>query len=333
MFKHPASTHTARRAYGELGGWDFYAFLLPNGFTLGSAGKEIAEYLKREGVALETDNKLPNGTVMLIETGAPGLSNYDVLMVNGEPAKFTISGRSVLFGGMGNGPLANTLENLLEDLAPQKAYSSFGQDQRRDAEKWMWAKWKTSPANKRPSGTSDAPTSEPDASDTSTSDTTLETSDAGEPAAAGKPKTGYYTDSGGYAWYYNAEKDYMEAVAAPKGKFSTQPRFDASKDARKYANMKGVLTSFALASRASAVSIATSNGGVELPAVAVGRPAPASTPPADVAARGEQKLDAKKVGGGFKGAVSAVPTWAWITLGTLTAAGGGYFVYRRFYKK
>lgn len=333
MFKHPASTHTARRAYGELGGWDFYAFLLPNGFTLGSAGKEIAEYLKREGVALEADNKLPNGTVMLIETGAPGLSNYDVLMVNGKPVKFTISGREVLLGGMGKVSLANTLENLLEDLAPQKAYSSFGQDQRRDAETWMWLKWKTSPANKRPSGTSDAPTSEPDASDTSTSDTTLETSDAGEPAAAEKPKTGYYTDSGGYAWYYNAEKDYMEAVAAPKGTFSTQPRFDASKDASKYANMKGVLTSSALASRASAVSIATSNGGVELPAVAVGRPAPASTPPADVAARGEQKLDAKKVGGGFKGAVSAVPTWAWITLGTLTAAGGGYFVYRRFYKK
>ena len=109
MFKHPASTHTARRAYGELGGWDFYAFLLPNGFTLGSAGKDIADYLKREGVALDADNKLPNGTVMLIETGAPGVSNYDVLRVNGKPVKFTISGRSVLFGGMGNGPLADTL--------------------------------------------------------------------------------------------------------------------------------------------------------------------------------------------------------------------------------
>ena len=196
----------------------------------------------------------------------------------------------------------------------------------------MWAKWKTSPANKRPSGTSDAPTSEPDASDTSTSDTSLETVDAGEPAAAEKPKTGYYTDSGGYAWYYNAEKDYMEAVAAPKGTFSTQPRFDASKSADKYASMKGVLTSSALASRASAVSNATSNGGVELPAAAAGRSTPVSAPPADVAARGEEQKK-QQIKTGFKGAVSAVPTWAWITLGTLTAAGGGYFVYRRFYKK
>lgn len=327
MFTHPAYASNPRRAYGELGGFDFYAFLLPNGFTLGSAGKDIADYLKREGVALEADNKLPNGTVMLIETGAPGLSNYDVLMVNSVPVKFTISGRSALLGGMGSGSLADTLENLLEDLAAQKAYSSGGYDKRSDAEPWMWTAWKTSPANtRRASGTSDS----------ATSDTSLETSDAGEPAAADeKPKTGYYTDSGGYAWYYNAEKDYMEAVAAPKGKFSTQPRFDASKDASKYASMKGVLTPSALVSRATAVSLATSNGGVELPAVAVGRPSPASTPPADVAARGEQKQEEKKtlVKGGFKGAVSAVPTWAWITLGTLTAAGGGYFVYRRFYKK
>jgi hypothetical protein len=174
--------------------------------------------------------------------------------------------------------------------------------------------------------------SEPETSDASTSDTSLDTVDAGEPAAAEKPKTGYYTDSGGYAWYYNAEKDYMEAVAAPKGTFSTQPRFDASKSADKYASMKGVLKSSALASRTDAVSNATSNGGVELPAAAAGRSTPVSAPPADVAARGEEQKK-QQIKTGFKGAVSAVPTWAWITLGTLTAAGGGYFVYRRFYKK
>ena len=59
---------------------------------------------------------------------------------------------------------------------------------------------------------------------------------------------------------------------------------------------------------------------------------PVSAPPADVAARGEEQKK-QQIKTGFKGAVSAVPTWAWITLGTLTAAGGGYFVYRRFYKK
>lgn len=335
MFKHPASTHTARRAYGELEGWDFYAFLLPNGFTLGSAGKDIAEYLKREGVALDADNKLPDGTVMLIETGAVGVSNYDVLMVNGKSVKFTISGRTVLFGGMGNGSLADTLENLLEELARQDATSSRGKEKRSDAEAWMWAKWKTSPANKRPSGTSDAPTSEPD-DEAETEALIAKTggydTSAATPAAAEKPKTGYYTDSGGYAWYYNAEKDYMEAVAAPKGTFSTQPRFDASKSADKYASMKGVLKSSALASRTDAVSNATSNGGVELPAAAAGRSTPVSAPPADVAARGEEQKK-QQIKTGFKGAVSAVPTWAWITLGTLTAAGGGYFVYRRFYKK
>ena len=330
MFKHPASTHTARRAYGELTGFDFYAFLLPNGFTLGNEGQPVADFLTSKGILLDADNKLPNGTVLLIETGAPLVGNYDVLMVNGVPAKFTVSSARRSAGGMSSVALANKLENLLEEL-DKTANSSGGKENRIDAETWMWAKWKTSPANtKRASGTSDTSTSEDDAE---VEAIIAETGGYDTSAAAEKPKTGYYTDSGGYAWYYNAEKDYMEAVAAPKGKFSTQPRFDASKDASKYASMKGVLTSSALTSRASAVSNAISNGGVELPAVAVGRPAPASTPPADVAARGEQKLDAKKVGGGFRGTVSAVPTWAWITLGTLTAAGGGYFVYRRFYKK
>lgn len=323
MFTHPAYASNPRRAYGELKGFDFYAFLLPDGFTLGNEGEPLATFLKSKGIVLEGDNKLPNGTVMLIETGVPGVNNYDVLSVNAVPVKFTISSARRSAGGMSSFSLASKLENLIEAL-DQAPTSSGGKEKRIDAETWMYAAWKTSPANtRRASGTSDA----------ATPDTTLDTSDAEESTAAEEPKTGYYTDSGGYAWYYNAEKDYMEAVAAPKGKFSTQPRFDASKDASKYDSMKGVLTSSALMSRASAVSLATANGGVALPAVAVGRPAPASTPPADVAARGEQKLDAKKVGVGFRGTVSAVPTWAWITLGTLTAAGGGYFVYRRFYKK
>jgi hypothetical protein len=327
MFTHPAYARNPRPAYGELGGWDFYAFTLPNGFALGSKGEDIAFYLKSKGVVLEADNKLPNGTVLLIETGAPGLSNYKVLYVNGVPVEFTIAGRSVLLGGMGDGSLASTLENLLEDLAPKKEYSSGGVDKRADAEGKMWEMWKASPAKRAQTGVV-AP---------STTDTSLETVDAGEPAtsdagkpsASDKPKTGYYTDSGGYAWYYNAEKDYMEAIAAPKGAYSTQPRFDASKDAAKYGKMKGVLAADAFTTRADAISNATSKGGVELPSVAAGRPAPSAAPPADVAARGGQKQEEKKmVKGGLKGVVSSVPTWAWWTVGGLTLAGGSYIVWR-----
>lgn len=343
MFQHPAYTSNPRHAYGELGGFDFYAFLLPNGFTLGSKGEDIAYFLKSKGVVLEADNKLPNGTIMLIETGAPGLSNYDVLSVNGVPLKFTISGRSVLLGGMGNGALADTLENLLEDLAQKKEYSSGGKENRTDAEAVMWTMWKTSPAKAVQSGgapSSASATSESDVSQDEVEAILAKTggydTSAAAPATSEKPKTGYYTDSGGYAWYYNAEKDYMEAVAAPKGAFSTQPRFDASKGADKYTKMKGVLTAEAFkgadrSGRAAAVANAAAQGGVELPATAAGRPAPASAPPADVAARGEQKLEEKKqVKKGFRGVVSAVPTWAWVTLGTVTLLGGGYYGYRLY---
>lgn len=321
MFTHPAYSSNPRRAYGELGGWNFYPIVLPNGFNLNSAQ---VEGWRSRGAPL-TSGGFPNNSVVVVQTYAPGLSNYDIVWVNGKDLgsnKLNVSMALPPFG-LGSSSTASNLENTLEKYA-KGSFEERGLA-RQEAER-LWAGLGGSQSEP---GTSDA-------SDTS-SDAEVEVilAKAGgydtSTAAAEKPKTGYYTDGGGYAWYYNAEKDYMEAVAAPKGIYSTQPRFDASKGADKYAKMKGVLTADALTTRAAAINNATSKGGVELPSVAAGRPAPASAPPADVAARGEQKLEDKKmVKGGFRGAVSAVPTWAWVTVGVLTLAGGSYYGYRLY---
>ena len=334
MFTHPANTRTARRSYGELGGYDFYAIVLPNGFAFGN--EATREAWRSRGVKLDASGGLPKNSVVVVETYAPGLSNYDIVWTNGTD----FGGNKLLVGyalnkrGFGVSREASAFENTLEKYA-KASYEERG-NARQEAER-LWASLGGSQSEP---GTSDAS----DTSDTSDEvDAILaktggyDTS-AAAPAAAAveKPKTGYYTDGGGYAWYYNAEKDYMEAVAAPKGVFSTQPRFDASKGADKYAKMKGVLAADAFkgsdkAARGVVINAATAQGGVELPATAAGRPAPASAPPADVAARGEQKLEEKKqVKKGFRGAVSAVPTWAWATLGVLTLAGGGYYGYRLY---
>jgi hypothetical protein len=328
MFTHPANTRTARRSYGELSGYDFYAIVLPNGFAFTS--EATREAWRSRGVKLDASGGLPKNSVVVVETYAPGLSNYDIVWTNGTD----FGGNKLLVGyalykrGFGVSREASAFENTLEKYA-KASYEERG-NARQEAER-LWA---------QVGGTSDtsdeveailAKTGE---YDTSTSEPS--TSDASAAAAVEKPKTGYYTDGGGYAWYYNAEKDYMEAVAAPKGVFSTQPRFDASKGADKYAKMKGVLAADAFkgsdkAARGVVINAATAQGGVELPATAAGRPAPASAPPADVAARGEQKLEEKKqVKKGFRGAVSAVPTWAWATLGVLTLAGGSYYGYRLY---
>lgn len=329
MFKHPAHARTARRAYGELGGWDFYPIVLPNGFTFSS--EATRESWRSRGVKLDASGGLPKNSVVVVETYAPGLSNYDIVWANGNDFgnNKLLVGYALYKRGFGNTPEASSFENTLEKHA-KSSYEERGLA-RQEAER-LWS---------QVGGTSDtsdeveAILAKTGGYDTSTSE--AGTSDAGKPAAVEKPKTGYYTDGGGYAWYYNAEKDYMEAVAAPKGAFSTQPRFDASKGADKYAKMKGVLTAAAFkgedkSARNAAIANATSQGGVELPSVAAGRPAPASNPPADVAARGEKKQEEQKkmVKGGFRGAVSAVPTWAWATLGVLTLAGGSYYGYRLY---
>jgi hypothetical protein len=318
MFTHPAYASNPRRAYGELGGWNFYPIVLPNGFNLNSAQ---VEGWRSRGAPL-TSGGFPNNSVVVVQTYAPGLSNYDIVWVNGKDLgsnKLNVSMALPPFG-LGSSSTASNLENTLEKYA-KASFEERGLA-RQEAER-LWAGFG--------GGQSEPGTS--DASDTSDAEVEAILAKTGgydtSTAAAEKPKTGYYTDGGGYAWYYNAEKDYMEAVAAPKGAYSTQPRFDASKGADKYAKMKGVLTADALTTRAAAISNATSKGGAELPSVAAGRPAPASTPPADVAARGEQKQEEKKmVKGGFRGAVSAVPTWAWWTVGGLTLAGGSYVVWR-----
>jgi hypothetical protein len=77
--------------------------------------------------------------------------------------------------------------------------------------------------------------------------------------------TGYYKDTGGYAWYYNATGDYLEAIAAPKGKYTSQPKFTSSTSG--FQTMKAtVLKQSNAATRAAAISNATAAGGVELPA-------------------------------------------------------------------
>ena len=325
MFTHPAYASNPRRAYGELGGWNFYPIVLPNGFSLNSAQVEA---WRGRGAPL-TSGGFPNNSVVVVQTYAPGLSNYDIVWVNGKDLgsnKLNVSMALPPFG-LGSSSTASNLENTLEKYA-KGSFEERGLA-RQEAER-LWASLGGSQSEP---GTSDA-------SDTSDAEVEAILAKTGgydtSTATAEKPKTGYYTDGGGYAWYYNAEKDYMEAVAAPKGAYSTQPRFDASKGADKYAKMKGVLTADAFkgsdkAARSAAISNATSKGGMELPSVAAGRPAPASAPPADVAARGEQKQGEKKmVKGGFRGAVSAVPTWAWATLGVLTLAGGSWYGYRLY---
>ena len=328
MFTHPAYASNPRRAYGELGGWNFYPIVLPNGFAF--SNEATREAWRSRGVKLDASGGLPKNSVVVVETYAPGLSNYDIVWANGNDfgTNKLLVGYALYKRGFGVSKEASTFEDTLEKYA-KASFEERGLA-RQEAER-LWAGFSGSQSEP---GTSDASDTSSDAEveailaktggyDTST-------------AAAEKPKTGYYTDGGGYAWYYNAEKDYMEAVAAPKGAYSTQPRFDASKGADKYAKMKGVLTTDAFkgsdkSARTSVINNATSKGGVELPSVAAGRPATASAPPADVAARGEQKLEDKKmVKGGFRGAVSAVPTWAWVTVGVLTLAGGGYYGYRLY---
>lgn len=328
MFTHPASTHAARRSYGELKGYDFYAIVLPNGFAFGN--EATREAWRSRGVKLDGSGNLPKNSVVVVETYAPGLSNYDIVWANGNDfgTNKLVVGYALNKRGFGRSQEASVFEETLEKYA-KGSYEERGYA-RQEAER-LWA---------QVGGTSDtsdeveAILAKTGGYDTSTSESG--TSNASAPAAVEKPKTGYYTDGGGYAWYYNAEKDYMEAVAAPKGVFSVQPRFDASKGADEFAKMKGVLTVAHFkgsdrAARGVVINAATAQGGVELPATAAGRPAPAAEPPADVVSRGEQKLEEKKqVKKGFRGAVSAVPTWAWATLGVLTLAGGSYYGYRLY---
>ena len=96
--------------------------------------------------------------------------------------------------------------------------------------------------------------------------TAPETSAASSPETVGMyAVTGYYKDTGGYAWYYNATGDYLEAIAAPKGKYTSQPKFTSSTSG--FQTMKAtVLKQSNAATRAAAISNATAAGGVELPA-------------------------------------------------------------------
>jgi hypothetical protein len=99
------------------------------------------------------------------------------------------------------------------------------------------------------------------------SDTTPSTTGvvAGSSASGTITQTGYYKDTGGWAWYYNATSDYLEAIAAPKGKYSTQPKFTSSTSG--FATMKANIAKSGTipTSRSAAIANATVDGGVELP--------------------------------------------------------------------
>lgn len=292
MFQHPASTCASRLAYGELTGFQFYPIRLPNGFALPGAW---AEALRAKGVVL-SGNALPNKSVVLVKTGVPLVSNYDILYVNGTDIKIPVAG-AVYPNGLGSRDAAVNLENTLEKYAG----SSFERLDRALAKaREMWAE---------ASGESEA------SATSASADDAFATSDVEVPSKpASAPQTGYYTDSGGYAWYYNAAKDYMEAVAAPKGAYTTQPRFNAASGASKYEKMKGVLTASAFvgadsAARAKAVANATKAAGVELPQSARGAASPAPAPPEVVSRGAGQQTSA------------GLPAWVWWTGGTVVVAG------------
>ena len=298
MFQHLATTRVSRLAYGELTGWQFYPIQLPTGFALTGAW---ADALRNKGVLL-SGNALPNNSVVLVKTGAPLISNYDIIWVNGTDIKIPVTG-AVYPNGLGSHDVAVNLENALEKYSG----SSFERlDKAMAKAREMWA---------AQSGETSSTVTDADGA----GEAVLATSDAGVSAApstsATAPKTGYYADNGGWAWYYSADKDYMEAVAAPKGKYTLQPRFTKASGKVDYAKMKGVLTPAAYkgntaAARVQTIDNATNMGGEALPAggaMAKASPAPA---PTEVAARG-----AKQQGS------AGIPAWLWWTGGTVAVAG------------
>ena len=292
MFQHLATTRVSRLAYGELTGWQFYPIRLPNGFALPEAW---ADALRAKGVVL-SGNALPNNSIVLVKTGVPLISNYDILWVNGTDIKIPVAG-AVYPNGLGSRDAAVNLENALEKYSG----ASFERlDKAMDKAREMWA---------AQSGESEAYATSSSAEDA------FATSDVEVPSkSTAAPQTGYYTDSGGYAWYYNAAKDYMEAVAAPKGAYTTQPRFSAASGASQYEKMKGVLTASAFvgadsAARAKAVANATKAAGIELPQSARGAASPAPAPNEVVSRGAKQQTSA------------GLPAWVWWTGGTVAVAG------------
>jgi len=75
--------------------------------------------------------------------------------------------------------------------------------------------------------------------------------------------TGYYKDGGGYAWYYSAEGNYFDLIAAPSAsKTKKRTRFTSGEffeDAKKNAASRSAST------KEEVLATATSSGGAELP--------------------------------------------------------------------
>lgn len=105
--------------------------------------------------------------------------------------------------------------------------------------------------------------------------------------------TGYYADGGGYAWYYNAEGDYFDLVAAPGTKFKKRVRHKAGSDTYKAALLNA--NSRSAQTEAEVLAIAARGGGkalpntdnLPLPAAEISAPAPASEPSAGAGEAGE----------------------------------------------
>ena len=329
MFAHPARIRNPRhsRSYGVIAnGWQ--VLTTKKEFPLsGAVGAGFAQHLRNKGVALRAD-ALPSGSMFVVYNQLGALTDPAVYWLNGVDVRFELDPDSPREGGVGSRDLARGIESFLD--AYDGSVERRGFDTLSAALTYAKASWTGDFSSLQ--NVED----EPARSFQSSEDEG--TPEAGESVSNGAPVTGYYSDSGGYAWYYDAGRDYMEAIAAPKGVFSAPVRFSAA-NGDKYRKMKGVLTADALTSRAVAISNAKDAGGVELQTTARGAAAPAAapagsaTPPQEVVERGEEELkgkdDGKKAGRILAG-VGSVPTWAWWTVGGLTLAGGGFYLYRLY---
>jgi hypothetical protein len=310
MFQHPSLRKNTRHTFGHFGnGWN--VIKLANPITLsGNVELAFADWLRRKAVEVP-NNTIPAGSVFVVYNGLGQFTDPVVYWMNGKSVRFELDPDAPSAGGVGSREFARRLEGVLSQnpFANTTFHADYRGAQAAAEALWSGNNYSTDTEEEhRADGaepeTSDA--SEPETSDASTSAPATPTT------PSYTPKTGYYKDNAGYAWYYNAAQDYMEAIAAPKGKYTTQPRFSKSSGS-KYGLMKGILTAANATDRASAIAHAAKSGGEALPASRSSAPPAASPVPTEVANRGAAQTSKKK----------GIPGWVWWTSGTVLVAGLG----------
>lgn len=300
MFQHPAlRKNTSSRSFAGLPLQAYVVVKTTSDWKIRVGTQAWQQKVKNLGLVGD-DGVLPAGAVILARTYSSGLSDYLIISINGQPINLETD-----IWGMG------TAEEVMQ-LALERGERLFDIDvNATDALSRAQSAAADALAG-REAGTSDVDETDTlDAGSTSSASTSAPApTKTSTPSYT--PKTGYYKDSGGYAWYYNASQDYMEAIAAPKGKYKTQPRFSNS-SGEQYTKMKGVLTAANATDRATAIKNATDSGGEALPERTASAPPAAAPVPPDVANRGAAQKAKKK----------GVPAWVWWTSGTVLVAGLG----------